>query len=101
MTEETRHAFGRGRGMRGGITSAVPLPMRLVSNEEFPPIPQTAAQRRVEQRILAEAARLAPRLELSRRDFLSRSGGMAASLLPMNAGFGPLFDVLPGPAAHP
>ena len=101
MTDGNRHAFELRPGMRRGITSAVPLPMRLVSNEEFPPIPQTAAQRRVEQRILAEAARLAPRLGLSRRDFLSRSGGMAASLLAMNAVFGRFFDVLPVEAADP
>ena len=31
--------------MRQGLASEVPLPTRLVSNEEFPPLPQTAAQR--------------------------------------------------------
>ena len=95
MTDGNRHAFELRPGMRRGISSAVPLPTRLVSNEEFPPIPQTPAQRRVEERILGEAARLAPRLGLSRREFLSRSGGMAASLLAMNAVFGHFFDVLP------
>jgi predicted TIM-barrel fold metal-dependent hydrolase len=49
----------------------------------------------VEHRILAEATRLAPRLGLSRREFLRRSGGMATSLLAMNAVFGPFFDVQP------
>jgi predicted TIM-barrel fold metal-dependent hydrolase len=87
--------------MRRGLSTAVPIPTRLVSNEEFPPIPQTPAQRRVEDRILAEAGRLAPRLGLSRRQFLSRSGGMAASLLAMNAVFGHFFDVLPVEAADP
>jgi predicted TIM-barrel fold metal-dependent hydrolase len=87
--------------MRRGLSTAVPIPTRLVSNEEFPPIPQTPSQRRVEDRILAEAGRLAPRLGLSRRQFLSRSGGMAASLLAMNAVFGRFFDVLPVEAADP
>jgi len=87
--------------MRRGLSTAVPIPTRLVSNEEFPPIPQIPAQRRVEDRILAEAGRLAPRLGLSRRQFLSRSGGMAASLLAMNAVFGHFFDVLPVEAADP
>jgi predicted TIM-barrel fold metal-dependent hydrolase len=87
--------------MRRGLSTAVPIPTRLVSNEEFPPIPQTPAQRRVEDRILAEAGRLAPRLGLSRRQFLSRSGGMATSLLAMNAVFGRFFDVLPAEAADP
>jgi uncharacterized protein len=101
MTAQNRYGFRVGPGMRRGLSSAVPIPTRLVSNEEFPPIPQTPAQRRVEDRILAEAARLAPRLGLSRRQFLSRSGGMAASLLAMNAVFGRFFDVLPVEAADP
>ena len=88
-------------GMRRGLRSAVPIPTRLVSNEEFPPIPQTAAQRRVEDRILAEAARMAPRLGVSRRQFLSQGTGTAASLLAMNAVFGRFFDVLPVEAAEP
>jgi predicted TIM-barrel fold metal-dependent hydrolase len=87
--------------MRRGLRSEIPLPTQLVSNEEFPPLPQTAAQRAVEDSILAEAGRLAPRLGLSRRDFLRRSGGIAASLLAMNAVFGRFFDVLPVEAAEP
>jgi uncharacterized protein len=87
--------------MRRGYRSEIPLPTRLVSNEEFPPLPQTPAQRAVEERILAEAGRLAPRLGLSRRDFLRRSGGIATSLLAMNAVFGRFFDVLPVEAADP
>jgi hypothetical protein len=85
--------------MRRGLRTELPLPTRLVSNEEFPPLPQTPAQRQVEDRILAEAGRLAPRLGLSRRDFLRTSGGMATSLLAMNAVFGRFFDVLPVEAA--
>jgi predicted TIM-barrel fold metal-dependent hydrolase len=87
--------------MRRGLRTEVPLPTRLVSNEEFSPLPQSAAQRAVEDRILAEAGRLAPRLGLSRREFLRRSGGMAVSLLAMNAIFGRFFDVLPVEAADP
>jgi predicted TIM-barrel fold metal-dependent hydrolase len=87
--------------MRRGLCTEVPLPTRLVSNEEFPPHPQTAAQQQVEHRILTEAGRLAPRLGRSRRDFLRSSGGMALSLLAMNAVFGRFFDVLPVEAADP
>jgi predicted TIM-barrel fold metal-dependent hydrolase len=101
MTAQNRYGFRVGPRIRRGLSTAVPIPTRLVSNEEFPPIPQTPAQRRVEDRILAEAGRLAPRLGLSRRQFLSRSGGMAASLLAMNAVFGRFFDVLPVEAADP
>src|SRR2546430_9205532 len=62
---------------------------------------QTAAQQEVEHRILAAAGCLAPRLGRSRRDFLRSSGGMALSLLAMNAVFGRVFDVLPVQAADP
>jgi predicted TIM-barrel fold metal-dependent hydrolase len=101
MTMQNRYAFRIRPRMRRGLRTEVPLPTRLVSNEEFPPQPQTAAQQEVEHRILAEAGRLAPRLGLSRRDFLRSSGGMATSLLAMNAVFGRFFDVLPVEAADP
>jgi predicted TIM-barrel fold metal-dependent hydrolase len=101
MTHRNRHAFRLRPGMRMGHTTELPLPTRLVSNEEFPPLPQTPAQQAVERRILAEAARLAPRLGLTRREFLRTTGGMAASLLAMNAVFGRFFDVLPVEAADP
>jgi len=101
MTDRNRYGFRVRPGMRQGLSSAVPIPTRLVSNEEFPPIPQTPAQRQVEDRIVAAADRLAPRLGLSRRQFLSRGTGMAASLLAMNAVFGRFFDVLPVEAADP
>jgi hypothetical protein len=96
-----RHAFRVLPGMRRGLRTEVPLPTRLVSNEEFPPLPQTAQQREVEERILAAAGRLAPRLGLSRRQFLRTSGGMAASFLAMNAVFGHFFDVAEVEAAEP
>ncbi|HEU4371608.1 MAG TPA: amidohydrolase family protein [Methylomirabilota bacterium] len=96
-----RHAFRMRPGLRRGLTTDTPIPTRLVSNEEFPPLPQTADQRRVEQRILGEAGRLAPRLGLGRRDFLRTGGGMATSLLAMNAVFGRVFDVLPVEAVEP
>jgi len=96
-----RHAFRIRPDMRRGLQTEVPLPTRLVSNEEFPPLPQTPAQREVEERILAAAGRLAPRLGLSRREFLRTSGGMAASLLAMNAVFGRFFNVAEVEAAEP
>ena len=96
-----RHAFRVRPGMRQGLQSEIPVPTQLVSNEEFPPLPQTASQREVEQRILAAAGRLAPRLGLSRREFLRTSGGMAASFLAMNAVFGHFFNVAEAEAADP
>ena len=96
-----RRAFRVRPGMSRGLQTEVPLPTRLVSNEEFPPLPQTVAQREVEQRILAAAGRMAPRLGLSRRDFLRTSGGMATAFLAMNAVFGRFFDVAEVEAAEP
>ena len=101
MTPRNPYAFTFRRGMRQGLRTEIPLPTRLVSNEEFPPLPQTPAQRAVEARILAEADRVAPRLGLGRRQFLRTTGGMATSLLAMNAVFGRFFDVLPVEAADP
>ena len=101
MTTGNRYAFRLRPGMRRGLRPETPLPTRLVSNEEFPPPPQTPAQRRVEDRILADAARLTPRLGLSRRDFLRTSGGVATSLLAMNAVFGRFWDVQPVEASDP
>jgi uncharacterized protein len=99
MRLDNPYAFRVHSGLRRGLRTETPLPTRLVSNEEFPPLPQTRAQRAVEDRILSEAARLAPELGLSRREFLTRSGGMATSFLAMNAVFGRFFDVLPVEAA--
>ena len=62
MTMHNRYAFRIRPRMRRGLCTEVPLPTRLVSNEEFPPQSQTAAQKEVEHRILAEAGRLASRL---------------------------------------
>ena len=47
MTPRNPYAFHVRPDMRQGLASELPLPTRLVSNEEFPPLPQTAAQRRV------------------------------------------------------
>jgi predicted TIM-barrel fold metal-dependent hydrolase len=99
MTADNRYAFRLRPGFRRAVSTELPLPTRLVSNEEFPPLPQTPAQQAVEHRILAEAGRLAPRLGLSRRDFLRTTGGTAVSLLAMNTVFGRFFDVLPVEAA--
>jgi predicted TIM-barrel fold metal-dependent hydrolase len=101
MPSTNPFAFRVRPGMRRGLTTETPLPTRLVSNEEFPALPQTRAQREVEWRILDEAGRLAPRLGWSRRAFLRTTGGMATSLLAMNAVFGRFFDVTAVEAAEP
>ena len=52
MTTGNRYAFRVRPGMRQGLSTETPIPTRLVSNEEFPPLPQTAEQQRVEHHIL-------------------------------------------------
>jgi predicted TIM-barrel fold metal-dependent hydrolase len=98
--KRNRRAFRVLPGMQRGMRSETPIPTRLVSNEEFQPLPQSPEQREVEQRILAAADRLAPRLGMDRRAFLRTSGGMAASFLAMNAVFGTFFRVSEAEAAE-
>ena len=68
------------------------VPTRNVSNGEYVPFAQTAAQREVEARVALIAEQTAKRLGLSRRGFLCGAGGMAASFIAMNEVFGPFFD---------
>jgi uncharacterized protein len=78
-----------------------PVPTQMVSNGEFNPLPQSAAQRKVEARIGDMADVNGRRLGLDRRAFLRSSCGMAAAFLAMNEVFGPLFEVGPAEAAQP
>ncbi|HSB61723.1 MAG TPA: amidohydrolase family protein, partial [Vicinamibacteria bacterium] len=72
-----------------------PLPTRVVSNEEYLPLPQTAEQARVATLVADTAARNAPALGLDRRQFLASSMGLAAAFLALDRVFGPFFDVRP------
>src|SRR5512132_1008823 len=83
-----------GRGFTRGAVSLSPIPTQVVSNEEFTPHPQTAAQARVEGLVIAAGDHAAASLSLTRRDFLRTSGGVAVALLAMNTVFGKFFDVL-------
>ncbi len=70
-----------------------PIPTQIVSNEEYPPLPQTTDQKRVETRIKELATDFAARLGMTRRDFLRTSGGMATGFLAMNEVFGQNYRV--------
>lgn len=70
-----------------------PLPTQIVSNEEFYPMPQTADQQRVEQRIFELADQHSKRLGMSRRAFLQTSCGMATAFIALNEVFGDAFAV--------
>ncbi|HEY7099145.1 MAG TPA: amidohydrolase family protein [Terriglobales bacterium] len=71
----------------------LPVPTRVISNEEYQPIPQTPQQCRVEQEILAGATQQASRMGMDRRKFLHGSCGMAFAFAAMNSVFGPFFRV--------
>jgi uncharacterized protein len=68
-----------------------PVPTQMVSNGEYMPNPQTDAQRRVEARIQELAGEVSKKLGVSRRQFLSGSGAVAASFLAMNEAHGAEF----------
>jgi uncharacterized protein len=81
-----------------------PVPTRMISNGEYMPAPQTDQQKRVEARLDELVDEASGTLGISRRQFLTGSGGMAAALLAMNDVYGRFFDVSPAelyePAAH-
>src|SRR5262245_46002912 len=78
-----------------------PVPTRIVSSDEFAPVPQTPRQREVEARLTDLSDRLARRMGLTRRRFFQTAAGMAASFAVMNQVFGRLFDVSEAEAATP
>jgi len=73
----------------------LPIPTQMVSNGEYVPIGQTDKQKEVEARLNALSAQAAKELGMSRRKFLTTTGGFAASFLAMNEVFGHFFDVRP------
>jgi hypothetical protein len=85
--------FWKGIRARKGKTLRTAIPAQIVSNEEFPPCAATAQQVRVEQLAAAHVERAASRRGLSRREFLSTTGGFAAAFLAMNSVFGRFFNV--------
>jgi hypothetical protein len=72
-----------------------PIPTQMVSNGEYMPIGQTDKQKQVEARLKALSEQAARELGMSRRKFLTTTGGFAASFLAMNEVFGRFFDVRP------
>ena len=70
-----------------------PIPTQMVSNGEHMPIPQTEDQKKVEARIKEIADQASRKLNISRRQFLAGTGGMAAGFLAMNEVYGQMFKV--------
>lgn len=75
------------------LSRHLPIPTRIVSNEEYDPLAQTATQREVEHRLLESAEACAKQLGIGRREFLRTSCGMAAAFAAMNTVFGRFFRV--------
>ena len=94
MMMARRMRYRSGSPFTRGAISPLPLPTQVISNEEFLPPPQTTRQVKVETLALRLAEAASARLNVTRRDFLRRSGGMAAVFLAMNSVFGKVFDVL-------
>lgn len=78
-----------------------PLPVRMVSSEEYHPVSQTRKQAETQARLYALADEIAPKLGLSRRRFFQTSAGMAAGFAALNGAFGPIFEVGAAEAATP
>ena len=76
-----------------------PVPTQMVSNGEYNPLPQTNDQKKVEGLIKELADVQAKRHNISRRQYLASSAGMAAAFLAMNQVFGPVFSVSEAEAA--
>ena len=70
-----------------------PVPTQIVSNGEYNPLPQTEGQKKVEGLIKELADVQAKRHNMSRRQFLATSAGMATAFVAMNKVFGPVWDV--------
>ena len=81
--------------------AATPLPVQVVSSDEFAPIPQTPRQRQVEARLNHLADEIGGKQGLNRRQFFRSTAGMAASFLAMNEVYGPLYGVSRAEAATP
>jgi len=78
-----------------------PIPTQMVSNGEYNPLPQTEKQKKVEFLIKEMADKEAKRHNMSRRDFLATSSGMATAFMAMNQVYGNVFDVSDVEAKNP
>jgi len=77
-----------------------PIPVQVVSSDEYMPPKQSPQQKEFEARIKESGARLAKKLGMTRRKFFKTAGGMAAAFAAMNEVYAknsqPFFEVLKG-----
>ncbi|MSR31417.1 MAG: amidohydrolase [Gemmataceae bacterium] len=82
-------------------SSYLPIPARIISNEEFIPPPPTEEQIRYSGLALQLAESHAKKLGSSRRDFLRTSAGMACALAALNQVYGACYEVRAEELADP
>ena len=75
-----------------------PVPTRVVSSDEFMPVPQTERQKKVEARMNALADEYGRTNGLPRRRFFQTAAGMATAFVAMNEVYGPLYGAAPAEA---
>ena len=78
--------------------SPTPVPMRVVSSDEFLPIAQTERQKQVEARMNALGDEYGRRNGLSRRRFFQTAAGMTTAFVAMNEVYGPIYGASPAEA---
>jgi uncharacterized protein len=83
------------------VGEPTPIPMQIVSSDEYFPAAQNARQREVEARLLDMGEQLAQRQGISRRRFFQTASGMAAAFVAMNQTYGNLFAATLAEAATP
>jgi uncharacterized protein len=82
-----------------GADSEFPLPTSVLSNGEYPALPQTENQKKVERRFDELAQLFGAKLGMDRRSFLRTSCAMAAAFMAMNDVYGSIFSVSEAEAA--
>lgn len=83
------------------VTLPTPVPMQIVSSEEYLPTPQTPQQKQVQARLVAFTDGMAKKLGQTRRGFWQSAAGFAAAFLAMNETYGEIFEVSRAEAAEP
>jgi predicted TIM-barrel fold metal-dependent hydrolase len=70
-----------------------PIPTQVVSNEEFLPRPQTEKQKQVESLIMEMGTDNAKKLNMSRRQYMASSLGIATAFWAQNKVYGQVWDI--------
>src|SRR5215467_1308118 len=84
-----------------GLRFRSPIPMQIISNGEFMPLPQTKQQLEVERRLRASAQTHARRFGMNSASYLRSKFGMAAAFMAMNDVHGDYFQTGPKEANDP